>query len=342
MKPFDDLVARAQKNPKHIVMAEGEDPRVIEGALRAVRNGLSFVTLLGRKEQIIPHLSEQVLEEGRVQIADPNASKYSDMFVQELVSLREHKGMTADKARVQLQQPQHFANMMVRMGLADGSVAGAQLTTADVVRSAIQIIGVDKRYSMISSFFIMMLCEPFHDMKGALVFADCGLVVTPSEEELTQIGIAAADSASTLLALDPRIAMLSFSTKGSATHPHVDKVNHAAQRIKALRPDLHVDGDLQLDASLVPSVSVSKAPGSDVAGHANVLIFPDLEAGNIGYKMAERIGKAKAIGPILQGLAKPANDLSRGCDADAVYRMIAVTVVQAQAQNTDKKEMTHD
>ncbi|WP_417821687.1 phosphate acetyltransferase [Terasakiella sp.] len=336
MKPFDDLVARAKNNPKHIVLAEGEDPRVIEGALRAVHGGLAYVTLLGRKENILSQISEDILEDGRVQITDPQASKYEELFVQELVSLRKHKGMNEEKARLEIQKPQNFANLMVRLGFADGSVAGAQLTTADVVRSAIQIIGVDPRYSMISSFFIMMLCEPFHDMKGALVFADCGLVVTPSEEELTQIGIAAADSASTLLALEPRIAMLSFSTKGSATHPHVDKVNHAADRIKALRPDLHVDGDLQLDASIVPSVSESKAPGSDVAGHANVLIFPDLEAGNIGYKMAERIGKAKAIGPILQGLAKPANDLSRGCDSDAVYRMIAVTVVQAQAQNKEE------
>ncbi|MDV7341785.1 phosphate acetyltransferase [Terasakiella sp. A23] len=331
MKPFDDLVERAQATPKHIVMAEGEDPRVIEGALRALDTGIAHITLLGSKDKILPQLTQNWIEDERLQVVDPTASKFTPGFVQELVKLRKHKGMTEEKARVEVAKTQNFANLMVRLGFADGSVAGAQLTTADVVRSAIQIIGVDKRYSMISSFFIMMLCEPFHDMKGALVFADCGLVVDPNEEELTQIGIAAADSAASLLALDPRIAMLSFSTKGSASHPHVDKVNHAADRIKALRPDLHVDGDLQLDASIVPSVSESKAPDSDVAGHANVLIFPDLEAGNIGYKMAERIGKAKAIGPVLQGLARPANDLSRGCDADAVFRMIAVTVVQAQA-----------
>ena len=332
MKPFDDLVERAQNNPKHIVMAEGEDPRVVEGAIRAVNSGVSTVTLLGQKEKIMALLDLAAIEDDRIQVVDPTASKYNEVFVNELVTLRKHKGMTEEKACAEIVKPQNFANLMVRLGYADGSVAGAQLTTADVVRSAIQIIGVDKRYSMISSFFIMMLCEPFHDMKGALVFADCGLVVAPSEEELTQIGIAAADSAASLLALDPRIAMLSFSTKGSADHPHVDKVNFAANRIKSLRPDLHVDGDLQLDASIVPSVSESKAPDSDVAGHANVLIFPDLEAGNIGYKMAERIGKAKAIGPVLQGLARPANDLSRGCDSDAVFRMIAVTVVQAQAQ----------
>lgn len=168
MKPFDDLVARAKNNPKHIVLAEGEDPRVIEGALRAVHGGLAYVTLLGRKENILSQISEDILEDGRVQITDPQASKYEELFVQELVSLRKHKGMTEEKARLEIQKPQNFANLMVRLGFADGSVAGAQLTTADVVRSAIQIIGVDPRYSMISSFFIMMLCEPFSRYEGGL------------------------------------------------------------------------------------------------------------------------------------------------------------------------------
>jgi len=333
MKPFYELVLRAQKTPKRIVLAEGEDPRIVEGAVRAVKEGFATVTLLGDKTKIARLLTPYDYEEDHIQLIDPACSKFTPGFVEELVKLRQHKGMTEEKAREEIAKPQNFANMLVRLSFADGSVAGAQLTTADVVRSAIQIIGVDKRYSMISSFFIMMLCEPFHDMKGALIFADCGLVVDPDGEELSQIGIAAADSAKSLLNLDPRIAMLSFSTKGSASHPNVDKVNYAADRIKALRPDLPVDGDLQLDASIIPSVSESKAPDSEVAGHANVLIFPDLEAGNIAYKMAERIGKAHAIGPVLQGLAKPANDLSRGCDADAVYRMIAVTVSQAHAHS---------
>ncbi|MEP3244627.1 MAG: phosphate acetyltransferase [Sneathiella sp.] len=331
MKPFDDLVARAQGKPKHVVLAEGEDPRVIEGAIRAVDGGLAKVTLLGRQEVIQELLKGQGNYDERVEIIDPTTSSFADAFVQELVALRKHKGMNEETARKQIQLPQNFANLMVHLGHADGSIAGAQLTTSDVVRSAIQIIGVDKRYSMISSFFIMMLCEPFHDLKGALIFSDCSLVVDPDENELAQIAVAAADSATTLLKLDPRIALLSFSTKGSASHPHVDKITQAADLIEKARPDLLVDGDLQLDASLVPTVSERKAPDSEIAGRANVLIFPDLDAGNIGYKMAERIGKAKAIGPVLQGLAKPANDLSRGCDSDAVFRMIVVTVVQAQA-----------
>ncbi len=330
MKPFDDLLKRAHVSSKHIVLAEGEDTRIIEGAVRAVKEGIATITLLGNIGKISPLLGEEMCHDKRIQIIDPTISKYTEHFVDKLVVLRQHKGMTHEKACAEVVKPHIFANLMVRFDYADGSVAGAQLTTAEVVRSAIQLIGVDKHYSMISSFFIMMMCEPFHDMKGALIFADCGLVVDPNEEELTQIAIAAADSAKTLLELNPYVAMLSFSTKGSASHPNVDKINQAVKRIKSLRPDLHVDGDLQLDASIVPNVGESKAPDSNVAGHANVLIFPDLEAGNIGYKIAERIGKAKAIGPILQGLVKPANDLSRGCDADAVFRMIAVTVVQAQ------------
>lgn len=340
MKPFDDLLKRARLSSKHIVLAEGEDPRIIEGAIQAIQENIATITLLGNVRKISALLGEEMSGDKRIQIIDPSVSKYNELFAQKLVTLRQHKGMTYEKACAEVVKPHHFANMMVHLDYADGSVAGAQLTTAEVVRSAIQIIGTDQHYSMVSSFFIMMLCEPFHDMKGALIFADCGLVIDPNAEELTRIAIAAGDSMKTILKLDPHIAMLSFSTKGSASHPNVDKVNQAVEGVKSLRPDLHVDGDLQLDASIVPSVSKHKAPVSHVAGRANVLIFPDLEAGNIGYKMAERIGKAKAIGPILQGLVKPANDLSRGCTADAVFHMIAVTVVQAQQnQREDRKRL---
>jgi phosphate acetyltransferase len=214
--------------------------------------------------------------------------------------------------------------------MADGSVAGAWHTTGDVVRSALQVIGVDKRYSLVSSFFLVLMYEDFHPVKGGVIFADCGLVVSPSEDELAQIAAAAADSTQNLLNVEPKIAMLSFSTRGSAKHPDVEKVENATKRLREMRPDVLVESAIQFDAAFVPEVAKIKAPGSDVAGQANVFIFPDLNSGNIGYKIAERVGQVRAIGPIMQGLAKPANDLSRGCDAEAVYGMITVTVVQAQ------------
>jgi phosphate acetyltransferase len=335
MKPFDDLVERARSDPRHIVLAEGEDPRVLEGAARAIREGIARITLLGRPERIRTLVREQALEDPPFDIVDPATSPLLEPFAEELHALRRHKGMDLDTARRTLRDPLYYAPMMVRRGQADGCVGGAVATTADTVRAAIQVIGLDRRYRLVSSCFLMMLCEPHHDdIRGALIFADCGLVVDPSAEELAQIAMAAADSARNLLDIEPRVAMLSFSTSGSARHPLVEKVVTATSLARAGRPDLLIEGDVQLDASLVPEISARKASGSVVHGRANVLIFPDLEAGNIGYKMAERLGKAKAVGPILQGLAAPANDLSRGCSAHDVYRMIAVTVAQATGRAT--------
>lgn len=329
MKAINHIIDRARANPGRIVLCEGDDPRVLQAALRATREGTARILLVGDRSRITRLAEDEAIDLSGMTLIDPADSPLTATYAELLFRLREKKGVTREAAEEEVRKPLVFANLMVRAGDADGSVAGAVHTTTDVVRTAIQMIGVDSSFKLVSSFFLMMLCEPFHSLKGGLIFSDCGLVIDPNAEELSEIAMAAADSARNLLGEEPRVAMLSFSTSGSAKHAAVDKVVAAAERVKAMRPGLAIDGDVQLDAAIVAEIASRKLPQSQVKGRANVLIFPNLEAGNIGYKLAERVGGAVAIGPLLQGLAKPANDLSRGCSAEDVFHVIAVTVVQA-------------
>ncbi|WP_261508219.1 phosphate acetyltransferase [Burkholderia multivorans] len=331
MKALDRILESARRRPMRIALSEADDPRVLAAAARATRDGIAHIVLVGPRAAIHAAAARDGVSLDGMTLVDPAASASRDMYADTLHALRKNKGMTADAARDAVLDPLCHANLMVRLGDADGSVAGAVHATADVVRAAIQLIGVDPAFRLVSSFFLMMLCEPFHTIKGGLIFSDCALVVDPDAEQLAEIAMAAADSAQALLGETPRVAMLSFSTSGSAHHAAVDKVTAATERVRAQRPALAIDGDVQLDAAIVAEIAERKIVHSQVGGHANVLVFPSLEAGNIGYKLAERIGRAKAVGPLLQGLRRPANDLSRGCSADDVYHVIAATTVQAQA-----------
>ena len=328
--PLEAILAAARSAPdRRIVLSEGEDPRVMRAALRAQRESLAQTVLLGGADALRAQADAAGARDGELTLIDPATDSRRAAYADAFHALRKHKGVDADAAHAAMGDPLAFAAMMVRQGDAEGTVGGAVATTADTVRAALQIIGRAPGVKTVSSFFLMAFDADRHDRDDAVVFADCALVVEPSPAELAEIAISSADSFAALTGGTPRVAMLSFSSKGSARHPRVDAVAEAVETARAARPDLVVDGDLQFDAALLPGVAEKKAPGSAVAGQANVFVFPNLEAGNIGYKIAERVGGAAAIGPMLQGLAKAANDLSRGCSEDDVFHMIAVTSVQS-------------
>ena len=328
---IDEIKAKAKSCKKTIVLPESEDIRTYEAAEAILKEGTANLVLIGSEEEIAKNKGD--FDITGATIVDPATYEKTDEYVATLVELRKKKGMTEEQAReLLLNNYLYYGVMMVKMGDADGMVSGACHSTADTLRPCLQILKTKPGTKLVSAFFLMVVPDCDMGADGTFIFGDAGLEQNPDPEKLANIALSSAESFETLTGKEPIVAMLSHSTKGSAKHADVDKVVEATRLAKEQYPDLKLDGEFQLDAAIVPSVGASKAPGSDIAGKANVLIFPDLDAGNIGYKLTQRLAKAEAYGPITQGIAAPVNDLSRGCSAEDIVGVVAITAVQCLAK----------
>ena len=329
MSFVESIKERAKQNKKRIVLPETMDRRVLEAAEKIIREDIADIILIGKEEEIAEN--SKGLDISGAKIINPFTSDLTEELTLEFVEIRKNKGLTYDEAKkLLLEDYAYFACMLVKTGRADGVVSGACHSTANTLRPALQIIKTKPGTMLVSAFFLMVVPDCVYGNNGVFVFADSGLVQNPNPEELAAIAKSSAESFELLVGSEPNVAMLSHSTKGSASHPDVDKVVSAVKIAKERYPQYKIDGELQLDAAIVPEVAATKAPDSNVAGHANVLIFPDLDAGNIGYKLVQRLAKAEAYGPVTQGIAAPVNDLSRGCNVDDIVGVVAITAVQAQ------------
>jgi phosphate acetyltransferase len=330
MNLLNQIMKRAKANPQRIVLPEGTEIRTLKAADIILKEKAAKLILIGNKQEILSIASAEKLNNvASATIVDPetdtNIGKYADL----LYELRKSKGMTKEEAVKLSKNPLYLACLMIKNGDADGELAGAQNTTGDVLRPAFQIVKTRPGISVVSGAFLMFTPTPQYGENGLIVFADCAVNPNPSANELAEIAVSSAETTKSIAGIEPKVAMLSFSTKGSAKHEFVDKVVEATKIAKLMNPALQIDGEMQADAALVASVGKSKAPGSNIAGQANVLVFPDLQSGNIGYKLVERLSGTQAVGPILQGMAAPINDLSRGCSVDDIVNMIAITANQA-------------
>ena len=332
MEPlFEQMKQRTLTQPMRIVLPESTEPRTLRAADRIIADGVANIILIGDKYAIMASAHDLGLTNiEQATFVDPSNEEAIEKYAQLFYELRKNKGVSIDDARLKARDPLYLGCLMIKNGDADGQVAGAMNSTGNVLRAAFQVLKTAPGVSVVSGAFLMMLPEgsPYGD-NGVMVFADCAVVPDPDAQQLAQIAVLTAKTAHDLAGLEPRVAMLSFSTKGSASHSRVDKVVEATNLAGQMAPTLDIDGELQADAAIVPSVGASKAPGSTLAGHANVLVFPNLEVGNIAYKLVQRLGNVTAVGPILQGLAAPVNDLSRGCNVDDVYKTIIITCNQA-------------